>query len=755
MAPPAPIVAVMKNSSGINITEIDEFWDYDDIEVEDDLSVSLRCYRGPALTAFALFCAAYSLRLWRRNGVACDQLLFLPGTPHEFRCAGEHESSAAGKESPAVPRGHDSSKISTLREDAGKISDNATTHIKSYFSEGDAAAGSAKLAPTPRALSPSDISNQDESPDAEQRPLILESAGSNSPLHSPASLQSRFGMDDSSPMEFLREHAIRGIEMLVVTRPLRSPPFPDGDDDVRGKSSSSFSSSAPTVANNEVYDAAYAPSAPSVLGAALDLSLPVLFNFHMFNVLMRDHYRREALNEDDSAKSSVDVIVGGGKADVKDDSWITPPQIPPKVLPLFFIAPLIIRSIFPRRQRQRFYKTILQGTALSLFRPVQFRDAFVADCLTSLVRPLGDLTFMLAYFFTAVYGLFAKYTLNEAGDKVSESWILHGAILPAFSLLPLFIRFLQTLRQAFDSGKRWPHLGNSFKYLTAGLVILYGVTHAAGERSPWWTWAFSLATIYQVVWDIFMDWELLVFVPREPLQKWKRTSSPPAQLRRFWRDVLGQVRLRPQRLFDVSFYHKALLACTLRFCWMAGFIPAYRISILDGSTQITFVDKVQGWSFVLMAIAEIVRLCIWSIIKVELETIKLMNESESYSATKSTADEVKEGNGSGPHGAIKAMESLSFWRRCRRPNNFERPTLEDGKRLMRLDNKILGAIEPDFVPNSNSEQTGCALSFESQPEIESRRYLFSSDFFRRMLIVELITWPIAFVTLGYVVVMAE
>jgi hypothetical protein len=32
--------------------------------------------------AFTLIMCAYSLRTWRRNGVACDELLFLPGTPH-------------------------------------------------------------------------------------------------------------------------------------------------------------------------------------------------------------------------------------------------------------------------------------------------------------------------------------------------------------------------------------------------------------------------------------------------------------------------------------------------------------------------------------------------------------------------------------------------------------------------------------------------------------------------------------------------
>jgi hypothetical protein len=99
VAPPTSIVAIVRNSSVIHNTKIDEFWDYDDILEEDDLSISIRCYRGPALMVIALFCAAYSLRVWQRNGVACDQLLFLPGTPHELCCTGgEHESSKCGTE---------------------------------------------------------------------------------------------------------------------------------------------------------------------------------------------------------------------------------------------------------------------------------------------------------------------------------------------------------------------------------------------------------------------------------------------------------------------------------------------------------------------------------------------------------------------------------------------------------------------------------------------------------------------------------
>ena len=37
------------------------------------------------LIAFALCCIAYSLHMWRRNGAACDKLLFSPGAMHAQR----------------------------------------------------------------------------------------------------------------------------------------------------------------------------------------------------------------------------------------------------------------------------------------------------------------------------------------------------------------------------------------------------------------------------------------------------------------------------------------------------------------------------------------------------------------------------------------------------------------------------------------------------------------------------------------------
>jgi hypothetical protein len=511
---------------------------------------------------------------------------------------------------------------------------------------------------------------------------------------------------------------------LVVRKPLRSLPFPAEENGTKGFPSASI------PASNEIYDEEYAPSAPSVLGAALDLSLPVLFNFHMFVVLMKDHYKKESQSSDERASEPTDEVeIAEGKVDVKDDVWMTPPQVPPKVLPLIFITPLILRSMIPRRQRRRFFSIILQGTALSPFKPVRFRDSFVADCVTSLVRPLGDLIFAFSYYFIAIFGFFGKYNLNEAGSVVSKAALLHGIVLPVLSILPIFVAFLQTLRQAYDSGKRWPYLGNSFKYLTAGLVILYGMTHTAGARSTWWTWAFVLATIYQFIWDVCFDWELLVFVPRESIGK--RTSLIPLPFRRLG----GQIKLRPRRLFDDdSLYWKALLVnAGLRFCWMTGFIPAYRVSILDGSTQVTFVNVVNGWSFVLMAVAEILRRTIWGIIRVELETIKLASEVENGSAT-TTATSVDEYMKGGRRNAPRttSLEPLfsPTWR-CRL-SKTSKPVQEE-----------------DTIHNeSHLEQTEHALSLNSSKNTSGKNNF-------HWLCLELLLWTFTFCLLSYYVISAE
>ncbi len=574
----------------------------------------------------------------------------------------------------------------------------------------------------------------------------------------------------------------------------------------------------PTKAPTEVYDAEYAPSGPSVLGAALDLSLPVLFNFHMFVVLMKDHYKTDADEAVVPISHSPDVLPDElfidettGKIDIKNDAYtsltsMTPPQVPPKVLPLIFLSGTLVRSLIPRKQRARFYKTIVQGTAMVPFRQVNFRDAFVGDTLTSLVRPIADVVFTFSYYITAIRGFVTqKFDLDMAGYLVSNSVALHGWILPLVAMLPLWFRFLQTLRQAYDTGKRWPYLGNAFKYLTAGLVVLYGMTHSTGDRGVGWMLSFTAATIFQIVWDAVMDWELLIIIPKESLgldgaassssfslswssffpksigtvcqwrcpsivsslnPRWfpsrllgcvvipfrRRISQPISNLLRRVTDAVpswNQIRLRPQRLFDDdAFYWRALFGNTvLRFCWMMNFIPAYRVSIMDGSTQETFGGGTQSWSFVVLAVLEIFRRCVWGIIKVELETIKLTTGEKNDLTMASTADEyLREG----------------MWNAWRKSSDIDDSETDEAQ-SMENDLELVDRSQRKASSDQYSPLDGANSGIYTKKPADvlpkqTHRWLglsVGNGFIRLAYLVELSLWPLSFLILSYYVILME
>ena len=398
-------------------------------------------------------------------------------------------------------------------------------------------------------------------------------------------------------------------------------------------------------------------------------------------------------------------------------------------------------------------------------------------------------------------------------------------MLPLVAMLPLWFRFLQTLQQAYDTGKRWPYLGNAFKYFTAGLVVLYGMTHAAGERGVGWVVGFGVTTVYQIVWDAVIDWELLVVVPRDgaewngasmgsssflssPLSffvpgwigpwvgsffHWrcpsfisslsprlypsrllgcivlpfrKRISQPIANLCRRGRDAMprwNQIRLRPQRLFDDdSFYWRALfINAALRCCWMMSFIPAYRVSILDGTTQETFEGGSQSWLFVILGALEIVRRCIWGIIKVELETIKLTNGGENDLAMASTADEyLREGKWNAWHksnvvennvgGAATSMESDlelvdSTNTRRVRPGSTTTLTSSSSKgQYLPLDGIESGIFSKSSMDSPSPKQTHRWLGLS-----------VSNGFLRWAYFVELALWPCSFLVASYYVISIE
>jgi len=347
----------------------------------------------------------------------------------------------------------------------------------------------------------------------------------------------------------------------------------------------------------------YAPSGPSVFGAALDLSLPVFFNYHIFIVTVNQ------LSDTENASSA-------------------------KLLPLIFFSVLMVRSMIPPARRLRFWSTI-KITVMAPFRPVCFRDSFVGDILTSWIVPIQDFLFGLCYYVTVLYGhVSRKYTLEDSAEMILKSDLVYKTILPIFAMFPLWWKFLQCLRLCYDSNMRWPYLGDAFKYLSAGIVIVYGMTHEEAWRNPFWAVLFLATLLYQIWWDTFMDWELFEISPKSESDSespfWSFSSFRPSSrfllglqqyliqpvIDLFWRlrwkiPDLKQISLRSRRLYKTKdFYWRIFIFnAVFRFTWMICFIPAFSIN---------------GYAGVILAVIEISRRTLWGILKVEMETIHMI-----------------------------------------------------------------------------------------------------------------------------------
>lgn len=578
---------------------------------------------GPALLAVTLMMAAYSLRTWRRNGVACDELLFLPGTSHAVEHEDDDLQQSLGRGSPLLKstkannnEGDVAAGVGALTVEMGpSAATTTTTALSSVRSRG--------LSGDSSVSSINEFANTWDD-DAEEYNMVHDDQLEASPLTQnvegvvpPPVLASR----STSTSRGLDEPVgLRSPEVVIATPQGPVQRFRQNHPQITRIGSFFFFRSSATSTQN----AEYAPSGPSVFGAALDLSMPILFNFHLFI---------EAFNRLGDTISS-------------------------KILPLIFLSVLMVRTVYPPGRRGRFWATI-KCSFMAPFQRTRFRDLYLGDVITSLVRPCQDILFALSYYVTVIYGTATgKYGLNTSGHILQTSWILHNVILPSAAVLPMWFKFLQTLRESYDSGKRWPHLGNAVKYMTAAIVIMYGMTHPENRRSPVWVISFAVCLLYQTWWDTVMDWELFVIAPRveessdfEGWWFWRISSVRPNSRFMFWlqrnffqpiRDTTAwmlrrlpswrYVQLRPQRLYKTeAFYWRIFVYNTvMRFTWMLCFIPAYHLSAHGNHKVTTFSSDTITYVGVLLPVAEIVRRTLWGFLYLELKTIKMMEADPSY-----------------------------------------------------------------------------------------------------------------------------
>jgi len=530
-------------------------------------------WKGPGLIALSLIMCAFCLRAWRRNGIACDELIFLPGSAH----AGKAEQKDGNFRLPLNLR---HGELSATQCDSTNIC--LASSLDEEEDLGDFFESSIELGP----LSPL----RNDSGHSMDR--------SSSPVLAPAeSLES----DEAEmvPLTLAEEEVLAPTSLWSSCRKTKSAKNTNADSNTNTASSTGSSSLSRELPKYQEQQQkfkgflklfstlsretnAYAPSGPIVASAGLDLCMPVLLNFHMFMLLTHTDGSEEV-------------------------------TIPPQVLPLIFLSILMVRSFIPFGARKRFWGTI-HSAASAPFYNVTFRDLLIGEVATSMVRPLQDICFALFYYVASFYAIFSgNPDLERTGSKLEYNFILHNIVLPTCAVLPLLSRFLQTLRQAYGEQRRWPHLGNAFKYFSAAMVIFYGMTHSEEERSGLWIYCFGICLIYQIWWDIVIDWEVLRILPKDEVDP---CCFPFSFLRR--------IQLRSTRLFKSNRTYWRIIAFNtlFRFTWMLSFIPAYHFN-MTGEKKDTFSMDVSSIVGVALSLAELLRRCYWVLLRLELETIKM------------------------------------------------------------------------------------------------------------------------------------
>lgn len=290
-------------------------------------------------------------------------------------------------------------------------------------------------------------------------------------------------------------------------------------------------------------------------------------------------------------------------------------EIAAPIFPLLLFFYCATKIFFPWNQRRKYFLMIVSYTLSAPMYEVSFRDGFIGDIFTSMVRPMQDVAFTSFYLMSGLQGWWI-YRGNTSEESilapVEKSWLLHTIILPACTVSPLWWRFCQCLRQCFDEKKRWPYLGNAAKYFIGAQVAMFGVFDPESTGSFFWIIAFVVATLYQLWWDTFMDWELL---------EWTPSLKPVTLVEKI---CGGSFQLRKRRLYKGKGLYLFIFTVNsiLRFGWTMLVMPTRYLSS-TGVLLDTFSADFPTMIAPVLACAEVVRRSLWGLIRVELEVIKI------------------------------------------------------------------------------------------------------------------------------------
>ncbi|XP_062232938.1 phosphate transporter PHO1-3-like [Phragmites australis] len=189
---------------------------------------------------------------------------------------------------------------------------------------------------------------------------------------------------------------------------------------------------------------------------------------------------------------------------VKGYSSCAVQAIPGALLLVFLLILVCPFNIIYRSSRYHFLR-VIRNIILTPFYKVVMVDFFMADQLCSQVPMLRSLEYLACYYISSSY---------RTQDYGYCTRVKHFRDLAyAVSFLPYYWRAMQCARRWFDEGDI-NHIVNLGKYVSAMLAAGTKVAYENNNSAGWLSLVVivsSIATMYQLYWDLVKDWGLLQF----------------------------------------------------------------------------------------------------------------------------------------------------------------------------------------------------------------------------------------------------
>lgn len=303
-----------------------------------------------------------------------------------------------------------------------------------------------------------------------------------------------------------------------------------------------------------------------------------------------------------------------------------PGSFPAGVFPFILVVYTSYQLLFPLRTRAPMWQAIGEVVTSPMTSPTFFHG-YIGDIFTSLVKVFQDLAWTFFFVFSGDWMI-----SEDRKASTKHRWARHvwysQILIPLLTLLPLWIRFNQCLRRYTDTGKRFPHLANAFKYALSQTVTLFGAFHPLYMRNKtesdifqaFWMFAFVASSLYSFCWDLFQVsrqefvWNKC-FDPR--MTSIHSLNSLPFFLARFFHtkdwglgqreyNFLGPRLMYPKR---AMYYSIIGIDLVLRFAWVLTLLPPESGAAFALPAYLTLVSMM----------LEIFRRTVWGFLRLENE----------------------------------------------------------------------------------------------------------------------------------------